>query len=108
VDHDVSIIALVATPERFDGKLVRVVGWAIFAFESQGIFVAREHTVHSKNGIWLDAPTSAEAAELGSTMVIVEGVFDSHTHGHLSMWSGTLTKVQRLQTWGGPMRNLLR
>ena len=50
VDHDVSIIALVATPERFDGKLVRVVGWAIFAFESQGIFVARERISTSALG----------------------------------------------------------
>jgi len=106
--RDVSLIALVADATRFDGELVRVVGWAVFAFESQGIFVTREHTIASQNGVWLDLPLSAGLIELGGSNVIVEGVFDAHAHGHLSMWAAALKEIRRLQTWGGPMRDLLR
>ncbi len=106
--EDVSIIALIAVPERFDGKLVRLMGWASFAFESHGIFISRETAAVARNGLWLDVRLTSDMLAFGGSMVVVEGVFDSQSRGHLGMWSGTLTKIQRLQSCeDGPMKNLL-
>lgn len=90
--QDVSLTALVANGESFDSKLVRVVGWATFAFEAQGIFVSQEQAVHAKNGVWLDLRLTPAMTQLAAGHVIVEGVFDATSNGHLGMWSGSLTK----------------
>jgi hypothetical protein len=31
--------------------------------------------------------------------VLLEGIFNSKDRGHMGMWSGSLTKIQRAEVW---------
>jgi hypothetical protein len=39
--HEVSLIALVVTPERFDGQHVSVAGFGVFEFETVSLYLSR-------------------------------------------------------------------
>ena len=56
--QDVSILQLLATPEKFDGKLVRVIGFLCLAFEGDAVYLHREDFDHglTQNALWVDVP----------------------------------------------------
>jgi hypothetical protein len=96
------MIALIHSPNQYDGAAVKVVGFATSKFEGTGLFFSRidfEHGV-SKNGLWLDIDPLSHGA-VDESYVVVEGTFDSTNRGHLQMWSGAITKVTRLERWSG-------
>ena len=95
----VSIIQLLATPERYEGRLVRVQGVAHFAFEESALYLHREDAdcMNSSNGVWLD---SDARADLSDKFVIVEGRFTAKDHGHLGAWPGEIQDVTRLERAG--------
>jgi hypothetical protein len=99
---NVAMVQLIATPERFHGKLVRVIAFFKHEFEGTVLYPHREDYDQAliPNGIWIDVPlnnSSYKAMSLG--YVVAEGTFDAKSKGHMGMWSGTLTKVSRLQKW---------
>jgi hypothetical protein len=79
---------------------VRVIGFLQANFEATGIFLSEPDARNAvtKNGIWLEIEAS-DYATLTHSYVIAEGTFDSTSRGHLSMWSGTIRNVTRLQAW---------
>lgn len=82
----VSLLQVVANPERFHGKRIVVEGYAILKFEVQGIFPSPDPSITPKNGVWLDydfgtLPNDPEAAILQP--VLIEGVFDAKGGGHM-------------------------
>ena len=103
-----SLIELVARPEAYDGKRVRVIGFVNFEFEGNGLYVSREDWEQSilRNGVWIDPPPGFESDSAPSSRqpnqryVIVEGTFHAGRGGHLGMWSGSLGSVTRLDAWG--------
>jgi hypothetical protein len=107
---DVSLVQLIARPETFDGRRVRVIGFVNFEFEGNGIYISAEDYRQSiyRNGLWLEA-LSSERIDSGSAKgvpnqqyAIVEATFNARNHGHLGMWSGALEKTTRLDSWGVP------
>ena len=52
--YDASIVELIATPEMFDGKRVRTVGFVHLEFEGNGLYLHKEDWTHSlyRNGLW--------------------------------------------------------
>src|SRR5689334_5615455 len=54
--YEPSIIQLIARPELYDGKLVRVIGFIHFEFEGDGIYVHKEDWEHHiyDNGLWVE------------------------------------------------------
>jgi len=103
VDHlfSVSIIDLIANPEQYDGKPVRVMGFAHFEFEGEAIYLHREDFDQglTSNGIWLDTGDKGGPAELSDQYLIVEGTFVAAGRGHLGMWSGEIGKITRMEPW---------
>lgn len=103
---DVSLVSLIATPREFDGKQVRVVGFARLEFEGNAIYLHREDHMHGilKNGLWLDVERlpKKSAASANNRYVIVEGVFSMADKGHLGLWSGSIQKVTRMDPWSVP------
>ena len=103
-----SLIELIARPELYDGKRVRVIGFVNFEFEGNGLYLSREDWEQSiyRNGIWLDPPAGFESDSGPSTRrpnqqhVIVEGTFHAGRGGHFGMWSGSLDSVTRVDPWG--------
>jgi hypothetical protein len=96
----VSLLQVVANPERFHGKRIVVEGYAILRFEIQGIFPSPDLSITPKNGVWLDydfgsLPTDPEPAVLQP--VLIEGVFDAQAGGHFGMWTGEICCISRIQ-----------
>ena len=102
--QDVSLIQLIAQPEKFDGKPIRFIGFLRVEFEGNAIYLHREDFDHgiSSNGVWIDIPTDMtkyQKDEVNMRYVICAGVFRASDHGHMGMFSGAITNVRRLQLW---------
>lgn len=95
----VSIIQLVADPGRRDGAIVRTIGYLHLEFEGDMICPTREFYEKraAQDCLWIDAPPSA--ASLSDHYVIVQGRFSAKDRGHLSMFSGALGQVTRIEPW---------
>jgi len=99
----VTLVQLIADPQKFDGKLIRVIGFLRLEFEGDVLYLHREDYEHAilGDGIWVDAgPEITKQKEtLNMHYVLLEGVFDSKDRGHMGMWSGSLTKIRRAELW---------
>lgn len=100
---DVSMIQLIADPQRFDGQTIRVIGFLRLEFEGNAVYLHREDFERSilQNGIWIELTESQQksSAKLNNGYVLVEGTFNSSEKGHLGIWPGSLQRVSRLSNW---------
>jgi hypothetical protein len=100
---NVTIVQLIATPEKFDGKLIRVIGFLRLEFEGDVLYLHREDYENAilGDGIWVDATAemNKQSATLNMHYVLLEGIFSSREHGHMGMWSGTIKQIRRAQQW---------
>jgi hypothetical protein len=108
--QDVSLIQLIAQPEKFDGKRVRFVGFLRIEFEGDAIYFHREDFDHSIlwNAVWIDIPadmTKQQQGDVNMTYVICVGVFQASRHGHMGMFSGEIANVRRLELWSDKPRS---
>jgi len=97
----VSLIQLIATPDRFEGKLVRLAGFAHFEFEGNALYFHREDYESSllTNGVRLDVgwPVPDNYQGLSDMYVIVEGRFSSRGRGPLAKYAGEISEITRLE-----------
>lgn len=100
---DVSIIQLIANPEAYQGKTVRIIGFLHLEFEGNGLYLHQEDYIHSlySNGIWINAigPFYTKATSDNNRYVLVVGTFDSKDHGHMGLWPGAIKNLERLDSW---------
>ena len=99
---DVSVIQLIATPERFDGNRVRVVGYLHQSFENSGFYLHQadyELSLH-RNGLWLSGTCGRGQYAYNNRYVLIEANFSAKDHGHLGLWSGELHDLGRCVPWG--------
>jgi len=94
-----SLIELIARPDDYDEKRVRVIGFANLEFEGNALYVSREDFEHmiTRNGVWLDvsaALAKPHAARLPGYF-LVEGLFSAGHRGHMGLWSGAIERVTR-------------
>jgi len=108
--ESVSLMQLIVNPEKYHGKLVRVIGVSRIEFEGNGIWFTKEHYKHRiyKNSLWivpdyraLDA-TQQQLEAYNGKYVLMEGIFNKDDHGHMGLNSGTIEKVTRFQLWEKP------
>ena len=98
----VSIAALIADPEKHDGKRVQLVGFLNIEFEGHALYFDQnsfEHLIF-KNGLWL-ALTEQEIKKyqtLSGKYVVITGTFDATDQGHRGNWSGSLKQLTEIQT----------
>ena len=108
--HDCSIINLIATPEKYHMKKVRLMGYAVIEFENQVLYLSEiDHRNHIyKNGIWLyleDATTPILGFKgVKGKYVIITGIFDMNMHGHGALNSGGIRRIERLDDWPKELR----
>jgi hypothetical protein len=92
IAEDVSIVQLLATPEKFNGKFVRVFGFLSLEFEGDALYLHREDYVQglTKNGMWVDRTGEMErnAKKLNMHYVLIEATFDADDHGHMGLFRG--------------------
>lgn len=101
--QDVSLVQLIATPAKYHGKLVRVIAFLSFKFESQVLYLHQEDfkRLIFRNGIWISVPEGmkVDAENMNGKYVLAVGRYDMNFRGHKSVYSGALTKVERLMPW---------
>ena len=103
----VSLINLIATPDKYHGKIIRVIGVTRIEFEGDSIYLSKEHLENRaiKNAIWINpnykaiGKTEKELAEFNGQYVLVEGVFNKNNNGHLGLYSGSIDNITRFQPW---------
>src|SRR5437660_12134564 len=100
---DVTLVQLIANPDRFDGKLIRVIGFLRLEFEGDVLYLHREDYENALlgDGIWVDTTPEVmkQKAALNMNYVLLEGIFSSSDRGHMGMWSGTIKQIRRAQLW---------
>lgn len=97
----VSLVQLIADPGRFDGKVVRCIGFCRIQFEGDAIYLHEDDFKHfiTRNGLWLDIPKDHKLnrTALDQRYVLVEAQFSSIEHGHMDLFSGSLQKIRRIE-----------
>lgn len=104
-EFNISIIKLISTPEKYDGKQVQVIGYLNLEFEGNAIYLHKEDYSKgiSQNGFWVNF--SKEIAEkknlkdYNKKYVIIVGTFDMNARGHMGMFGGTIKNITRLDSW---------
>ena len=94
---DVSMIQLIARPDDYHGKYVRLFGFYRNEFEGTSIYLHREDYEQSlhKNGFWV----TRSAPECDLKYILLEGRFNAEGHGHMGLWSGEIVAVKRMTLW---------
>ena len=105
--ENVSIIQLVANPQRYHGKVVVVAAYATVEPENSSLCMTRNPASH-KDCIWLeydDAPsnsptdmqklkrTKAAWSKMNGHRVTVRGTFNQDNTGHFGGWSGAIESI---------------
>jgi len=101
---DVTLIQLIATPEKYDGQLVRVIGVGNLEFEGNCISLSKEDLKYGVgNSIWIELGEKAisyeEAQKFNGEYVIIEGIFDKDDCGHMDMFCGSIKNISRYDLW---------
>lgn len=109
--YSVSLVQLIATPEKYNGKFVRVNGYLHVKFEDSALYFSKDHAdrIDARNAIWmsyaengklqLQPKHKAGIINFDCEWVFVEGIFvyeSEHGHGHMSLFSGELKNVTRV------------
>lgn len=107
VASDVSLVNLIASPARYHGKTVRVVGVLVLAPERNALYLHREDMENhiSLNAIWLSLnPDGSDRSYRGLSgrYVFVEGRFDQTFKGHWGRYSGSIRDITRIEAWQPP------
>ncbi len=103
----ISIIKLIATPEQYHGKQIRVIGAGNLEFEGNLICLSKDDLKYgiTRNCLWLSISpksidsNSKELESYNGKYVLVEGIFNSTKTGHFGMASGSIEKINRYQNW---------
>lgn len=107
----VSIIQLIATPERYNDKLVSTYGFLGIGWESSVLWLHKEdgENLLPPNGIWLEpsAEMRRNASETNLKYVAIIGVFHAFQSGRPGYninenMSGGLTDIRRCTVWSDP------
>jgi hypothetical protein len=99
----VSLVRSMATPEKYDGKAVQVVGFLRLEFEGNGLYLHQEDYEHgiTKNAVWVDrnAKINDRADALNMHYVMLGGTFDASDNGHMGLFSGSLKDIRSATPW---------
>lgn len=100
---NVSLVRLIADPERFRGRLVQVIGYLVFQFEGDALYLHGDDALFSISSMSLAVETTRDMDEVRETLgryALLEGVFDPDFTGHRGVFSsGGLVLVRRCQSW---------
>lgn len=101
--YHISIINLIATPEKYHGKKVLVHGVGDIEFEGNVVYLTEAdwRYLNTKNGLWLSFDVAAvnvkKAKAFNGKPVLIEGVFNKEMTGHLDMCAGAIEKITRYE-----------
>lgn len=103
--QEVTIIQLLASPEKYDGKRVRVIAVGNLEFEGDGLYLGKEDLLYyTGNCIWLDFVGNTiipyeEIKQYNGKYVIVEGIFHKDDFISTNGFHGKITDITRYDLW---------
>ncbi|HEX4606690.1 MAG TPA: hypothetical protein VH092_00650 [Urbifossiella sp.] len=103
--ESVSLVRLIANPDAYDGKMVRVFGYVRVEHEGTAVYLHRDDCEHmlTKNGLWLAAgestPPGSREAAVNNRYALIEGRFSAKETGHRGLWSGSVRQITRMEPW---------
>lgn len=99
----VSMIQLIATPDRFNHHVVLVEGYTSLQFEEYAVYLSRADydDFNTDNALWIsfadNVLKSRETARaFQGKRVVLEGTFVSDCYGHLGSYPGCLRDITRI------------
>jgi carboxypeptidase family protein len=99
----VSLVTLLAAPAAYSGRPVKVWGFLIVAFEGDALYLHGEDARMqlTKNALWLDIDASGRKSfkKHDHKYVLIEGDFNATRKGHMDLFSGTLERIHRVESW---------
>lgn len=102
---EASLVQLIATPEKFEGKTVSVVGFLVLTPERSVLYMRDEDYKHSilMNGIWVERNdiVKKNIAQLKLKYVKMVGVFSTKI-SNAGFLAGGITDVQQCIPWSDP------
>lgn len=108
--ENLSLINLIATPERYDGHLVLVTGYVTVGRENMSICLTKVRN-SSKDCLWLNVDSGPYETDderkridkkykvlykFNGKVTTIEAIFDQNDMGHFGMWSGALKDFVRI------------
>jgi len=101
--ENVSVINLIATPKKYHGEKIRVIGYLSLERDREALYLNRDFEERDliPNSIWIDVPQEMESvwADKNKRHVIIEGTFDAKHRGHGGLHSGKVHEITRLHPW---------
>ncbi len=128
-DPEVSIVHLVANPEKYDGKRVKVFGYLHVRFEDSALYLTKDDADHliGANAVWVSYDPAAKLGRLDGKeietrdvgdlrcfdgrYVMLDGIFSMKERGHMGSFSGGVKDVVRvleLRRWFDGKKNLVK
>jgi hypothetical protein len=106
----VSIATLLANPERFDRKPVRVIGAFRLQFEKSRICPRRDDLIRgaAKHCLWISldhqrlGPGAKRLSSHNDKPVVIEGRFSTRNRGHLNQFPGSIGGVWLVMEFSPP------
>jgi hypothetical protein len=103
----VSVLQLVAVPEKYDGKSVSVVGYLELQVENDVIYLHREDRDFGLYANSLRVEFEPKLTEKEKSMcnlhyVYVRGKFDANDKGPHSDMGGSIKQAEAILVWPGP------
>ena len=101
----VSLVSLIATPEKYHEKKVRIVGYVNIEFEGNGIYLHKDDYKHGiySNGFWISIDKNIRQKiadeKMNKSYVLLEGIFNMNQRGHMGLWSGEIEQITRIIKW---------
>ena len=97
---NVSMVQLLATPERFHGKRIRVVGWRVWALEESVVYLHSEDAEYRTNRIWLELETKEAKRFAGAPNhgpCVIEGEFDASKGNNFALVPTSIKNITRIE-----------
>ena len=97
-----SFVYLLAHPEQFEGRRIRIIGYLNLEFEGNAVYMHREDFQRSlsKNGFWVSFRKGVDIpGDVSGSYVQLEGTFTSKSAGHLGLWSGEISDISFVRKW---------
>lgn len=105
IQENVSLVKLIANPEKYDGKRIQAIGYLHLEFEGNAIYLHEEDFKHSmsENSFWVNFSSKLtkeqDLKKFSDKYVIIIGTFKANEKGHMGMFGGTLDNIVRLDLW---------
>jgi len=104
ISENTSLIKLIASPEKYKGKDIQVIGYLHLEFEGNALYLHKEDYENGlhENAFWVSFSKNISKRDLttyNDKYVIIIGTFHAKDKGHMGLFAGTIGNIVRLDSW---------